>query len=128
MYGKLVNNNLIYAPRNLVLENGSKIFNFNNSIELMKSNGYKEIIDNMPELEEENKHYEISGYLENEDTIEVQYELVENIIYESDKEKINRLEAEKEILNNKVDELYKNLDITLMAIDELYNIFEGGVE
>ena len=128
MYGKLVNNNLIYAPRNLVLDNGSKIFNFNNSIELMKSNGYKEIIDNMPELREENKHYEISGYLENKDTIEIQYELVENIVYESDKEKIKRLEAEKEILNNKVNELYENLDITLMAIDELYNMIEGGTK
>ena len=128
MYGKLVNNNLIYAPRNLVLDNGSKIFNFNNSIELMKSNGYKEIIDNMPELREENKHYEISGYLENEDTIEIQYELVENMVYESDKEKIERLEAEKEILNNKVNELYENLDITLMAIDELYNMIEGGTK
>ena len=41
IYGKLVNNNLIYAPRNLVLDNRSKIFNFNNSIKLMKSNGYK---------------------------------------------------------------------------------------
>ena len=128
MYGKLVNNNLIYAPRNLVLDNRSKIFNFNNSIELMKSNGYKEIIDNMPELREENKHYEISGYLENEDTIEIQYELVENIMYESDKEKIARLEAEKEILNNKVNELYENLDITLKAIDELYNMIEGGTK
>ena len=128
MYGKLVNNNLIYAPRNLVLDNGSKIFNFNNSIELMKSNGYKEIIDNIPELKEENKHYEISGYLENENTIEIQYELVENIVYESDKEKIKRLEAEKEILNNKVNELYENLDITLMAIDELYNMIEGGTK
>ena len=128
MYGKLVNNNLMYSPRNLVLDNRVKIFNFNNSIELMKSNGYKEIIDNMPELKEENKHYEISGYLENEDTIEIQYELVENIIYESDKEKIERLEAEKEILNNKVNELYENLDITLMAIDELYNMIEGGTK
>ena len=48
MYGKLINNNLIYVPRNLVLDNRVKIFNFNNSIELMKSNGYKEIIDKPP--------------------------------------------------------------------------------
>ena len=41
MYGKLVNNNLIYVPRNLVLNNEVKIFNFNKSIKLMKSNGYK---------------------------------------------------------------------------------------
>ena len=41
IYAKLVNNNLIYTPRNLVLDNRVKIFNFNNSIELMKSNGYK---------------------------------------------------------------------------------------
>ena len=94
----------------------------------MKLNRYKEIIDNILELEEENKHYEISGYLENEDTIEIQYGLVENIMYESDKEKIARLEAEKEILNNKVNELYENLDITLMAIDELYNMIEGGTK
>ena len=43
-------------------------------------------------------------------------------------EKIERLEAEKEILNNKVNELYENLDITLKAIDELYNMIEGGTE
>ena len=48
MYGKLVNNNLIYAPRNLVLDNEVKIFNFNKSIELMKLNKYKEIIDKPP--------------------------------------------------------------------------------
>ena len=41
MYGKLVNNNLMYSPRNLVLDNRVKIFNFNNSIELMKSNEHK---------------------------------------------------------------------------------------
>ena len=90
----------------------------------MKLNRYKEIIDNILELEEENKHYEISGYLENEDTIEIQYKLVENVVYESDKEKIKRLEAEKEILNNKVNELYENLNITLIVIDELYNMIE----
>ena len=48
MYRKLVNNNLIYAPRNLVLNNEVKIFNFNKSIKLMKSNGYKEMIDKPP--------------------------------------------------------------------------------
>ena len=48
MYGKLVNNNLIYVPRNLVIDNGVKIFNFNKFIELMKFNGYKEIIDKPP--------------------------------------------------------------------------------
>ena len=45
IYGKLVNNNLIYTPRNLVLDNRVKIFNFNNSIELMKSNRYKAILE-----------------------------------------------------------------------------------
>ena len=45
-YGKISKNNeLIYAPRNLLRADGELITGFSGNVELMKQYGYKEIIE-----------------------------------------------------------------------------------
>lgn len=77
MYGKLIDNELQYAPTHYQLEDGSVIVGFNNSVELMKQYGYKEIIDNMPEYDQDTHYFVVSGYTEEAEKIIVNYTIKE---------------------------------------------------
>lgn len=48
MYGKFINNSIIYAPKYFELPDGTVIENFNENIELLRKYGYKEIIEIRP--------------------------------------------------------------------------------
>ena len=77
MYGKLIDGKLVYAPKNYLTDDNRMIFNFNNNVELMKNNGFKEVEDIVPSYDA-NTHYVIKvGYDEGEDKIVVNYEVLE---------------------------------------------------
>ena len=77
MYGKLIDGKLVYAPKNYLTDDNRMIFNFNNNVELMKNNGFKEVEDIDPSYDA-TTHYVIKvGYDEGEDKIVVNYEVLE---------------------------------------------------
>ena len=77
MYGKLIDGKLVYAPKNYLTDDNRMIFNFNNNVELMKNNGFKEVEDIVPSYDA-TTHYVIKvGYDEGEDKIIVNYEILE---------------------------------------------------
>ena len=77
MYGKLIDGKLVYAPKNYLTDDNRMIFNFNNNVELMKNNGFKEVEDIVPSYDA-TTHYVIKvGYDEGEDKIIVNYEVLE---------------------------------------------------
>ena len=77
MYGKLIDGKLVYAPKNYLTDDNRMIFNFNNNVELMKNNGFKEVEDIVPSYDA-TTHYVIKvGYNEGEDKIVVNYEILE---------------------------------------------------
>ena len=76
MYGKLIDGKLVYAPKNYLTDDNRMIFNFNNNVELMKNNGFKEVEDIVPSYDA-TTHYVIKvGYDEGEDKIIVNYEVL----------------------------------------------------
>ena len=77
MYGKLIDGKLVYAPKNYLTDDNRMIFNFNNNVEIMKNNGFKEVEDIVPSYDA-TTHYVIKvGYNEGEDKIVVNYEVLE---------------------------------------------------
>ena len=77
MYGKLIDGKLVYAPKNYLTDDNRMIFNFNNNVELMKNNGFKEVEDIVPSYDA-TTHYVVKvGYDEGEDKIVVNYEVLE---------------------------------------------------
>lgn len=69
MYGKLVNGELVLAPKTYTSSSGIVISNFDLQVDMMKDFGYKEIIDNKVVSE-----YDlIEIYEESEDTIVINY-------------------------------------------------------
>lgn len=95
MYAKLLNGVLEYAPINL--NTGEHlIINFNKNISLMKQYEFKELIDIKPDYDNTIQYLSIEGYIENEDTITINY-------------KINEIEINNEsTLEERVRELEKH--------------------
>lgn len=111
MYAKLENNKLIYAPKNLKV--GDKlILNFNKNVELMKQQGYKEIVDIKPSYDSATYYLTVSGYIEDEYSITVNYKLNE-IINNNEPTLEERI---KELENKMID--YQNLVQELMQVRE----------
>lgn len=76
MYGKLINGVLNIAPKNYI-KNNKTICNFNKSVELLKKEGYKEIILSKPDYDKSTHRCIVSGYEDRGDYIECVYVLEE---------------------------------------------------
>lgn len=77
MYGKLENGKLIHAPVNYLTTEGNLIFNFNTNVELMKANGFKEVIDTIPEHDSNTHYVTFKEYVDNGISIVVIYNIIE---------------------------------------------------
>lgn len=73
MYGKLVNGEIEYAPKEYTDSNGEIISNFNRSISAMKKYGYKPIKDHKPRYDVDTQYCEFIGYIESKDYIKCEY-------------------------------------------------------
>ncbi len=73
MYGKLENNNLIFAPINYVTSEGNFIANFTKSEELMMKYGFKLIVEVKPIYDETKQYLSVSGYNETDKNITINY-------------------------------------------------------
>lgn len=106
MYAKLENNKLIYAPKNLKI--GDKlILNFNKNVELMQQYGYKEVVDVKPSYDINVHYLSISGYIEEEDRIAINYKLNEIVI------------NDEPTLENRISELEKTIREQMELINQL---------
>lgn len=79
MYAKLENNQLIIAETNYYI-NEQLVTNFNKNTALLKHFGYKEVIDIEPPYDKDLQHLEIAEYKELEDSIQIIYTIVDNIV------------------------------------------------
>ena len=75
MFGKLVDDKLEYAPKDLVMASGMVIFDYYSDIERLIIDGYKEVIDVRPTYDETTQYVELKGYAEGVATIEILYEV-----------------------------------------------------
>ena len=75
LYARLSNGVLEYAPLNYVMPSGGLIVNFNKNIALMKSYGFKEIVDVKPDCDKSSEYLAIDGYSETKDTITINYSI-----------------------------------------------------
>lgn len=73
MYAKLNNEALEYAPQNYKLNDGRTIVGFNKSVALMTRYGFKEVIDEKPNYNQETEYLIITGYTEQDATITIVY-------------------------------------------------------
>ena len=121
MYAKLENNKLVYAPRNFKDEN--IILNFNKNTSLMKQYGFKEVIDIKPEYDNTTHYISVSGYVENENNIIINY--VVNVIEENQEPTLEEQIAELKETNNEQDEL---INVSLCATDEMFVMLEPILE
>ena len=64
MYGKLINGELIMAPSEFELEDGTIIKDFNRKINAMKKQGFKAIVDSKPIYDVDTQYCELVGYQE----------------------------------------------------------------
>lgn len=75
MYGKLIGEELIIAPPELELDDGTIIYNFNKSISKMKEYGFKPIIDTKPFYNVETQYCELVNYQETTTRIKYVWEV-----------------------------------------------------
>lgn len=109
LYAKLNNGILEYAPMNYTMPTGGLIVNFNKNIALMKSYGFKEVIDNKPSYDNTTQYLSVSGYVENENNVIINY-----VVNEIETSKEPTLEEKVEELETKNEEL-KQMDNELVA-------------
>lgn len=114
MFGKIVNGVLQYAPKDLMLDSGEVIVDFNQNEKLMLIYGYLPIEYEKPKYDEEVEYLTIDYYSTLPDKIKVVY-------------KVNKINASNKVIKD----LYKQIenkdeimDVLMMALDELYGMIE----
>ena len=135
MFGKIVNGKFEQAPKNLQLEDGSLIVNFNENETLMTTYGYKQVIENPPTYDTKTEYLKMVSFEETDTTITPTYEVlkIETRLEEStDMEEIletlrtEMLNARKDnILGNEFDSLPSKLDF-MMKYFTPEEIFTGS--
>ena len=135
MFGKIVNGKFEQAPKNLQLEDGSLIVNFNENETLMTTYGYKQVIENPPTYDTKTEYLKMVSFEETDTTITPTYEVVniESRLEEStDMEEIletlrtEMLNARKDnILGNEFGSLSSKLDF-MMKYFSPEEIFTGA--
>lgn len=75
LFGKLVDEKLEYAPKDLILSDGKVIFDYYLDTTQLIMDGYKQVIDNRPTYDEATQYVELKGYTEDITSIEVLYEV-----------------------------------------------------
>ena len=135
MFGKIINGKFEQAPKNLQLEDGSLIVNFNENETLMTTYGYKQVIENPPTYDTKTEYLKMIAFEETDTTITPTYEIakIEEKLEESvDMEeivevlKVEMLNARKDnILGNNFDSLSSKLEF-MMKYFSPEEIFMGA--
>lgn len=128
MYGKIVNDELIEAPKELVLDDGTVVENFNRSISLMKQHGFRPVIKDEPGHDVETQYCKFVGYEDTGYYIRFVYEL-EDI--EFSKAEIQNKEAQKamEMLNMDFQTQVQTLsDEQAIQVQSVFPLWQADVD
>lgn len=124
MYGKLIGEELIIAPHELELDDGTIIYNFNKSISKMKEYGFKPIIDTKPFYNVETQYCELVNYQETATRIKYVWE-VRDI-------EVTRAELVDQDTHKALEMLgvnFSNLtDEQALQVQNVFPIWEAGVQ
>lgn len=108
-YAKVVDGALIEAPRNLKLDDGNIIFNFNYDVNIMKEHGFKPIEKNIPNFNTETESVCVENFIDNGKHIVVNYKVIQN----------------QATLKNRVESLEElNVDMVATTFDMDYRLLE----
>lgn len=128
MYGKLVNGELVIAPNELELKDGSVILNFNRSIDKMLEHGFKPVIDVKPGYDVDKQYCKFVQYTDTGRYIRYEWE-VEDI--EFSEAEIQNQEAQKamKMLNMNFNEQIQTLsDEQALEVPSIFPVWQVGVE
>lgn len=75
MFGKIIDGKFIQAPKNLSLDDGGLIVNFNENEDLMVQYGYKQVIENPPIYDSKTEYLKMVSFEETDTTITPNYEV-----------------------------------------------------
>ena len=115
MFGKLIDGELIYAPKNYTKEDGTVIINFNESELFMKMEGFKRVFENTPAFNAATQEIKIARYEETSDNIIIHYQVIDLPTEPNPLEaRIATLEEEIEITNAALQDLI----VSTMMLDE----------
>lgn len=128
MYGKLVNGEFIEAPKDLVLEDGKVVENFNRSISLMKAHGFKPVIKDEPGHDVETQYCKFVGYQDTGYYIRFMYELEDIEFSEAE---IQNKDAQKamEMLNMDFQAQVQTLsDEQALQVQSVFPLWQADVD
>lgn len=123
MYGKLVNGELIYAPQNLTLDDGTCIVNFNRSITKMLEYGFKPVIDGKPGYNFNTQYCTFVEYKETPTCIQFKWE-VKNIEFTEEEIKIQETKKAMDFLDIDLQEQIQTLPAEqALEVKSLYPVW-----
>lgn len=124
MYAKLNNGVIMYAPLNYVNEEGQLILNFNKSIEAMTANGFKEVIDVVPDYNPTTQYVSQNGFTESDDSITVNYVVGKKDIPYEEQLQMQTAKAMEFFAENLTDEQAAQVPLIFesWAVDTAYEI------
>lgn len=128
MYGKLVNGEFIEAPKDLVLEDGTVVENFNRSISLMKAHGFKPVIKDEPGHDVETQYCKFVGYQDTGYYVRFMYELEDIEFSEAE---IQNKDAQKamEMLNMDFQAQVQTLsDEQALQVQSVFPLWQADVD
>lgn len=127
MYGKLINGEIILAPEEIVLEDGTIIKNFNRSISKMVEHGFKPVVDTKPGYDVHTQYCNFMGYTDTGAYVRYQWEIVDIEFSEAE---IQNRDAQKamEMLNMDFAAQVQTLsDEMALEVPSVFPVWQVGV-
>lgn len=128
MYGKLINGEIINAPEEMILEDGTIIKNFNRNISKMVEYGFKPVVDTKPGYDVHTQYCNFVGYVDTGAYVRFQWEIVDIEFSEAE---IQNQEAQKamEMLNMDFASQVQTLsDEMALEVPSVFPVWQAGVE
>lgn len=128
MYGKLIDGEIIYAPEEMLLEDGTIIKNFNRSISKMVKYEFKPVVDTKPGYDVHTQYCNFVGYVDTGAYVRYQWEVVDIEFSEAE---IQNQEAQKamEMLNMDFASQVQTLsDEMALEVPSVFPVWQAGVE
>lgn len=128
MYGKLIDGEIIHAPEEMVLEDGTIIKNFNRNISKMVEYGFKPVVDTKPGYDVHTQYCNFVGYADTGAYVRYQWEIVDIEFSEAE---IQNQEAQKamEMLNMDFASQVQTLsDEMALEVPSVFPVWQAGVE
>ena len=128
MYGKLIDGEIIHAPEEMILEDGTTIKNFNRNISKMVEYGFKPVVDTKPGHDVHTQYCNFVGYVDTGAYVRYQWEVVDIEFSEAE---IQNQEAQKamEMLNMDFASQVQTLsDEMALEVPSVFPVWQAGVE